>query len=87
MSGLLIIFLFVAIMGAMLIVHFIDSKLNLNFFAWLNGENVNPFEPKQSRSKKASNNENIDALKRRIETLETIVTEPAYELNKKINQL
>ncbi|MCW8093363.1 hypothetical protein [Alteromonas sp. ASW11-130] len=87
MSGLLILFIIVAIFGSMLAAHYVDAKWNCNFFAWLNGENVNPFQPKQSLHKRTSHSENIDALKSRIETLETIVTEPAYELNRKLNQL
>ncbi|NMH60704.1 hypothetical protein [Alteromonas ponticola] len=87
MSGLLTLFVLLAIVGAMLSVLYIDAKWNKNFFAWLNGENVNPFEPKKPKGIKKSNNDTIAALKGRIETLETIVTEPAYELNKKINQL
>ncbi len=86
MSGLITLTVFIAIIGGMLLAHYIDAKYDRNFFAWFSGENVNPFEPKKSTAN-VKQKENIDALKGRIETLETIVTEPAYELNKKINQL
>ncbi len=86
MSGFITFVVFITVLGGMLLAHYIDAKYDRNFFAWFSGENVNPFEPRKSNHK-VTQSEHISALKNRIETLETIVTEPAYELNKKINQL
>ena len=57
---------------------YIDKKFGFNFVAWFNGECDNPF---------SSKDEEIAALKERIQVLEKIVSEPSYELNQKINSL
>ncbi|MEC7480167.1 MAG: hypothetical protein VYE21_00965, partial [Pseudomonadota bacterium] len=57
---------------------------------WMNGECSNPFVKSvtgKQQQRLEEKDAQIEALMARIETLETIVTEPAYELNKKINAL
>ena len=64
----------------MLALHYIDAKKGWQLSAWMNGECANPFE---ARIKKKTSSD----VQERLAVLEKIVTEPAYELNKKINQL
>jgi hypothetical protein len=80
---------------------YIDKKFGFNFVAWFNGECDNPFSSKDGfsfdakseiqRANKAvpsqAKDEEIAALKERIQVLEKIVSEPSYELNQKINSL
>jgi hypothetical protein len=58
---------------------------------WLNGECSSPFitanTTQQLAPEKTEKQQEIYLLKERIQVLEKIVTEPAYELNKKLNAL
>ncbi|MCV2885867.1 hypothetical protein OE749_14305 [Aestuariibacter sp. AA17] len=70
--------------------HYIDTKFSMQVINWMNGESHSPFKPSNVDQKMSTNSrskEDIHALKERIQVLEKIVTEPAYELNKKLNQL
>ena len=70
---------------------YLDSKHKLRLVDWLNGECKNPFDSSNSHSQSYQRSETdkqtIAELKERIAILEKIVTEPAYELNQKINRL
>lgn len=70
---------------------YIDKQYNLRVIDWLNGNSDTPFakqeEAKLTSSERAQKIEEITALKARIEVLEKIVTEPAFELNQKLNAL
>lgn len=73
-----------------LLVCYLDARYKLKLADWLNGNVSNPFTEARFSSLSSSKEkepEDYEALKRRIETLEAIVTEPGYELNKKINDL
>jgi ABC-type uncharacterized transport system fused permease/ATPase subunit len=74
----------------------LDTKYQMRFVAWMNGECSNPFQKETGAASKANSissstikekDEEIAQLKERVQTLEKIVTEPAYELNKKLNRL
>lgn len=75
-----------AALSALLVIHYLDHRYGWQLNAWLNGKSVNPFTPTRAHTRE-QDAETIAALKERIQTLETIVTEPAYELNRKINAL
>lgn len=86
--------LFGALFSLYVLVAWLDHKFNWQFANWLNGKCDNPFGTKahQSLSQNQSQqiqekNQKIAELTERVQVLERIVTEPAYELNKKINQL
>ncbi|MGQ8364547.1 hypothetical protein [Glaciecola sp. 1036] len=72
-----------------IISYFLDAKYQMQFGAWCNGEVENPFIKNTEKVSEESNNidSEIKTLKERIATLETIVTEPSYELNKQISRL
>lgn len=69
----------------------LDSRHQWRLVDWMNGSCSNPFSSKSTDSVARSNNikkdEEITQLKERIAVLEKLVTEPAYELNKKLNRL
>ena len=89
MSTLSLVLLIGSITSLALLASYLDAKFQWRLNDWMNGECSNPFvknvTDKQQRLKEKD--AQIEALMARIETLETIVTEPAYELNKKINSL
>ena len=90
MEKVAFILVFVGIFATWLFAAWLDNKHNWQLVAWFNGENVNPFKGGHNMSQPkelAEKDKQIDNLKERIQVLEKIVTEPAYELNKKINQL
>ncbi len=68
----------------------LDSRKNWKLVDWFNGKTSNPFIADEAQKAQAAINtkdKEIKELKERIQVLEKIVTEPAYELNKKINAL
>ena len=90
------IILVLTIIGALYFAFvFVDAKYNLHFVKWINGEIAHPFHFRQEYQAEsesiAKENKTLKAqvedLQKRVITLEKIVTEPAYELNKKINNL
>ncbi|MCU7553569.1 hypothetical protein OCL06_03020 [Alteromonas sp. ASW11-19] len=83
METVIFVALFVVFGGITLLTSYLDAKYQWRLNDWLNGRCSNPFE----RRSATETDEPRDELKARIETLEAIVTEPAYELNKKINAL
>ena len=71
---------------------YLDTRYNLRLVDWFNGSCKNPFENgsqnnRPSAPESSADQQTIAELKERIATLEKIVTEPAYELNQKINRL
>ncbi|WJG09368.1 hypothetical protein [Aliiglaciecola sp. LCG003] len=68
----------------------LDKQHNWKLVDWFNGKTSNPFKASQKAQYEATIDEKdqqIHDLKERVQVLEKIVTEPAYELNKKINAL
>ncbi|MBU2978516.1 hypothetical protein [Alteromonas sp. C1M14] len=69
---------------------YLDAKFQWRLNDWFNGTCSNPFIANESSQKQQlieKKDKQIAALVERIETLEALVTEPAYELNQKINAL
>ncbi|MDM7862232.1 hypothetical protein QTP81_16620 [Alteromonas sp. ASW11-36] len=91
METLQIILLVAALFALTLGMYWLDSKHNWQLVSWFNGKAVNPFTPAQEKTFSGNSSSadaaKIRALQERIEVLEKIVTEPEYELNRKINQL
>lgn len=77
------------LIGALaLITCYLDAKYQLRLNDWMSGRCSNPFSSGSAlRADIKEKDTHITTLQARIETLEAIVTEPAYELNKKINAL
>ncbi|GEM_PF-4785263 len=74
----------------------IDKKYGLKFEDWFNGIADSPFPNQHNHNENVSTSaqnirsekdEEIDALKDRIATLEKIVTDRSYELNEKLREL
>jgi hypothetical protein len=72
MSTLSLVLLLSGITSIALLACYLDAKFQWRLNDWMNGKCSNPFIASNATT---------------IETLEAIVTEPAYELNKKINAL
>ena len=89
MDTFFMVFLFSGIAMVWLLGCWADSRYGLQFVAWFNGKCDNPFISRDKPAPQADNEKDayIKTLEQRIQVLEKIVTEPAYELNKKINQL
>jgi hypothetical protein len=79
MNIVMFVLFFVGMFALMLLISYLDAKKGWRLNAWLSGECTNPFE--------TSSNKREDKINERLANLEKIVTEPAYELNKKINAL
>ena len=90
MSTLSLVLLIGSLTSLVLLASYLDAKFQWRLNDWMNGECSNPFiksvADKQQQPLQEKDDQ-IAALMQRIETLETIVTEPAYELNRKINSL
>lgn len=90
MSTLSIVLLISGIASIALTASYLDAKFQWRLNDWMNGKCSNPFinsVSDQQKQRLAEKDEQIKKLMERVETLEAIVTEPAYELNKKINAL
>jgi hypothetical protein len=88
MDPLKIIILLSSLAAIYLTICWIDHKKSWQLASWINGRYSNPFTP----TPKATNSQDdkdllIKQLIERVQVLEKIVTEPSYELNKKLNQL
>ena len=71
-----------------LAVCWLDHKNNWQLADWLNGRCSNPFTQTKRAIPSLDDKELlIQQLTERVQILEQIVTEPSYELNKKLNQL
>jgi hypothetical protein len=78
------------VFGAFLALSWLDYKKGWHLVAWINGKNDNPFVKHINGNDiqtSAEKDQIIEQLTERIQILEKIVTEPAYELNQKLNQL
>lgn len=90
MEKIAFILVFAGLFAAWLFAAWLDNKHNWQLVAWFNGKDVNPFKPNENirtQRELANKDRQIDELKERIQVLEKIVTEPAYELNQKLNRL
>ncbi len=90
MSTLSIVVLMASLVSIMLLSYYLDAKYNWRLVAWMNGGCINPFKPEpkqQVQSTLEEKDKQIQALTERVQVLEAIVTEPAYELNQKLNRL
>jgi hypothetical protein len=90
MSTLSLVLLLGSITSIALLASYLDAKFQWRLNDWMNGTCSNPFIASKAALQQQRIQEKdaqIEALMARIETLEAIVTEPAYELNKKINAL
>ncbi|MBT0586220.1 hypothetical protein [Alteromonas oceanisediminis] len=86
MTAVTVFMIISGVLSICLITHFLDHKFNLRLNDWMNGSCASPFDKKASTTEHAQA-QTITELRERVATLEKIVTEPAYELNRKINQL
>ena len=90
-----IIVVITLLLAASLYAAWLDHKHNWRLLDWMGGQCSNPFtQAHQSESRQSQREQplkqkdaQIQALTERVEILEKIVTEPAYELNAKINAL
>jgi len=90
MSTLSLVLLIGSIATIALLASYLDAKFQWRLNDWLQGNCNNPFiqsEKQQLNAALKQKDAQIATLIERVETLETIVTEPSYELNKKINAL
>lgn len=83
METVIFVALFVVFGGLTLLASYLDAKHQWRLNDWLNGRCSNPFQRRPADRARQQR----DQLTARVEALEAIVTEPAYELNKKINAL
>lgn len=89
MNAMTFSMLFVLLLAGYAYLAWLDHRKDLQIIRWLNGEVSSPFKQNNNESKPISVNkgDEVQQLKERIQVLERIVTEPAYELNQKLNQL
>lgn len=88
MSTVFVILLVIAGLALWLGIAWLDFKNNWDLTGWLCGQCQNPFvTDKNNHESSQQKDRTIIELKERVQILEKIVTEPAYELNKKINNL
>jgi len=90
MSTLSLVLLISGITSIALIACYLDAKFQWRLNDWMNGKCSNPFIASNASlhaEQLKQKDQQIKTLMERVETLEAIVTEPAYELNKKINAL
>jgi len=90
MDNLQLVLVFGSILAAGILISWLDHTKGWQFAAWFNGKVANPFnnQDKPQKHVQTSDKDQIIAqLTERIQVLEKIVTEPAYELNQKLNRL
>ncbi|MBT1063928.1 hypothetical protein KJY73_10110 [Bowmanella sp. Y26] len=90
MTTILFILLFVGLLAASLFGYWLDHRNGWNLMAWLSGEASSPFAAKGTKQQRCADkekDEKIQQLQERIQILERIVTEPAYELNQELYKL
>lgn len=86
MTTLTMVLLVMALLSGYLVLCWLDSKYHWKLIAWFNAEVDNPFDhtaPKQTQDK----DRQIQQLQERIQVLEALVTDPAWELHHKIRKL
>lgn len=93
MTAIITLTLIFALMG---LAYYFDARYGWQFVAWMNGTAQNPFVSKPRKNVSdgsaekqlhADKDNEIKALRERIETLEAIVTDTSFELNQKLNRL
>ena len=90
MDKLQLFLMFGSMLAACVLIAWLDHTKGWQFAAWFNGKVANPFnnQDKPQKHVQTSDKDQIIAqLTERIQVLEKIVTEPAYELNQKLNRL
>lgn len=88
MSTVFVILLVITGLALWLGIAWLDYKNNWDLTGWLSGRCKNPFiNAKASHKTSHQKDKTINELRERVQILEKIVTEPSYELNKKINNL
>ncbi len=87
MSSVMIVLLILSCFSLMLATHYVDARYGLQLGKWLNGETNSPFNADTFAKPEQQYLQQIAELKQRVEVLEKLVTEPAYELNQKLNRL
>ena len=88
MAPLKMTIIFSIIAAIYLTVCCLDHKKGWHIADWINGRCSNPFTQTQKATKSLDDKEMLtQQLIERVQILEKIVTEPSYELNKKLNQL
>ncbi len=90
MEPMTVTLIIAAVVAGALTCSYLDAKYQWRLTDWLNGQCNNPFiagEKAQLQQQLTDKDARIDALSKRIATLEAIVTEPGYELQKQIDAL
>jgi hypothetical protein len=88
MDPLKITILLSTIVAISLAVCWLDHKKGWQLADWINGRCSNPFIQTQKAIQSQDDKDLlIQQLTERVQVLEKVVTEPSYELNKKLNQL
>ncbi|MFT5838810.1 MAG: hypothetical protein ACI9UT_001306 [Flavobacteriales bacterium] len=88
MDPIKIIILLSIIAVISLAVCWLDYKKGWQLADWINGRCSHPFIQKNQADQSFHDKDLIiQQLTERVQILEKIVTEPSYELNKKLNQL
>lgn len=90
MKELFVVALILSLVSVSLLLAWLDNKHNWRLIDWFNGRCDNPFkaaQPSQFERQIKDKEAKIAELTERVQVLERIVTEPAHELNKKINNL
>ncbi|GGO66568.1 hypothetical protein [Bowmanella pacifica] len=91
MTTTMFILLFVGLLAMTLLGYWLDHRHGWNLMAWLGGEASSPFQTQERKTLQSGEDkekdEKIQQLQERIQILERIVTEPAYELNQELNKL
>ncbi|WP_088329326.1 hypothetical protein [Lacimicrobium sp. SS2-24] len=78
--------LVMALLSGYLLLCWLDKKYHWKLIAWFNAEVDNPFDCKPTE-RTQDKDHHIQQLQERIQVLETLVTDPAWELHQKIKQL
>lgn len=86
MTTLTISLLVMALLSGYLLLCWLDNKYQWKLIAWFNAEVDNPFDCKTTTQTQEKDRQ-IQQLQERIQVLETLVTDPAWELQQKIRQL
>lgn len=86
MTTLTISLLIMTLLSGYLMICWLDNKYQWKLVAWFNAEVDNPFDS-QATKQTQDKDRQIQQLQERIQVLEKLVTDPAWELQQKIRQL
>lgn len=90
MDPIKLVVILTLVFSVSLALSWLDYKKGWHLVDWISGKSDTPFIKPASHNDTQSSAEKdqiIAQLTERVQILEKIVTEPAYELNKKLNQL